>query len=295
MTALLFAVALFLTPQSTHPCDSPAGSAFTVKAETVVLLSWCQPATKAADGSIVKTDFFVLRWNGNSLDVSIGAEPGPQVAAPMGPANASGAVEYRTTMFFSAGTHRISVIAGNVVNGVRQLSSASTEIVVTADGDPPPQPVDCVVSDWVCSSSEWSACSADGMQTRTLKCSRTIITEPANGGQACPALTETRTESQSCEPPPPSGDTEAPTISGVSVVRSGKSHNYTVTVRAVDNVGIVKVVLRLDGQIAGTVNGPLTSPYAFTLQIKEAGTHTIEAVVSDAAGNNASATVQIVR
>lgn len=53
----------------------------------------------------------------------------------------------------------------------------------------PPPPVDCQVSDW----SEWGVC-ADGVQTRT----RTVTTEPANGGLACPALTET----QSCETPP---------------------------------------------------------------------------------------------
>lgn len=53
----------------------------------------------------------------------------------------------------------------------------------------PSPPVDCVVSEW----SAWSECVSD-VQTR----SRTVVTEPANGGAACPALTE----SQACEVPP---------------------------------------------------------------------------------------------
>lgn len=50
---------------------------------------------------------------------------------------------------------------------------------------PPPTPVDCVVSEW----GAWGACT-NGTRTRT----RTIVTQPANGGAACPPLTET----QSC-------------------------------------------------------------------------------------------------
>lgn len=49
----------------------------------------------------------------------------------------------------------------------------------------PPQPVNCVVSEW----SAWSEC-VEGSQTRT----RTVITPASNGGTACPVLSET----QSC-------------------------------------------------------------------------------------------------
>lgn len=55
-----------------------------------------------------------------------------------------------------------------------------------------PTPVNCAVSAW----SAWSQCTS-GQQTR----SRTITTQPANGGTACPALTETQACS-SVEPVP---------------------------------------------------------------------------------------------
>ena len=55
-------------------------------------------------------------------------------------------------------------------------------------------PVDCKVGDW----SAWSACDKDcggGTQFRT----RRILQEPANGGEQCPALKETRVcNSQEC-------------------------------------------------------------------------------------------------
>jgi hypothetical protein len=47
-------------------------------------------------------------------------------------------------------------------------------------------PVDCAVSDW----GDWGACSKScggGVHTRK----RTVVTQPANGGKACPDLSET--------------------------------------------------------------------------------------------------------
>ena len=55
-------------------------------------------------------------------------------------------------------------------------------------------PVDCTVSPW----SAWGTCSAScggGTQTQT----RSIVTPAANGGQACPTLTQTQTcNTQAC-------------------------------------------------------------------------------------------------
>lgn len=78
---------------------------------------------------------------------------------------------------------------------------------VDVTADPPPSPVDCAVSDWSAwSAGAWSACSA-GTQSRTETRTRSIVTQPANGGAACPVLGETRTVTQPCTvtPPPTSG------------------------------------------------------------------------------------------
>jgi OOP family OmpA-OmpF porin len=60
--------------------------------------------------------------------------------------------------------------------------------------EPPPAPVDGTVGAW----SDWSACSApcgSGTQTRT----RPVVTQPANGGAALPALSESRScNTQAC-------------------------------------------------------------------------------------------------
>lgn len=63
---------------------------------------------------------------------------------------------------------------------------------------PPPAPVDCVVSEWgAWSDPAWLAC-ADGMQSRSIVRTRTIVTQPANGGAACPSLVETQAQTRVC-------------------------------------------------------------------------------------------------
>lgn len=59
-------------------------------------------------------------------------------------------------------------------------------------------PTDCAVSDY-----SWSICSKDcGPGTKTG--TRTIITEPQNGGKACPALSQSQScNNGSCDPPGP--------------------------------------------------------------------------------------------
>jgi hypothetical protein len=77
----------------------------------------------------------------------------------------------------------------------RQTTSACGSGTGTGSGS---QIVNCQVSNW----ASWSGCSntcGGGIQTR----SRSIITQPANGGAACPALTESQAcNTQACSAPP---------------------------------------------------------------------------------------------
>ena len=60
-------------------------------------------------------------------------------------------------------------------------------------------PVDCVVSNW--SYGNWSNCSLNcsgGTQTRTN--TRSILTQPQNGGLACPVLIQTETQTCNTQP-----------------------------------------------------------------------------------------------
>jgi glucuronoarabinoxylan endo-1,4-beta-xylanase len=86
---------------------------------------------------------------------------------------------------------------------VAEVEAKLSELKVVL-ADPPPPPVDCQMSEpTLVSASEWSACSAEGVQSRTEIWDRTVLVEAANGGAACPVETsETSTATQSCEPPP---------------------------------------------------------------------------------------------
>lgn len=86
----------------------------------------------------------------------------------------------------------------------KYLASVSVPVSFTVGTVTPPPPVDCVVSDWSAwiATSEWAptVCTT-GTQTRNEKRTRTIVTQPANGGAACPALEETRIVTQTCTVP----------------------------------------------------------------------------------------------
>lgn len=94
----------------------------------------------------------------------------------------------------------------------RQVAVGATvkfriEESLTAKGvsDPPPPPVDCVISEFSCVEGTWGAC-VDGSRSRVDQCTATIVTPPANGGAACPPLTESRTVTEPCSStPPPTG------------------------------------------------------------------------------------------
>lgn len=81
------------------------------------------------------------------------------------------------------------------------LGEYSTIVSGTTLSAPAPTPVNCAVSAWSAwSAGAWSTCSG-GQQSRTETRTRTVTTQPANGGTACPALTETRTATQACSLP----------------------------------------------------------------------------------------------
>lgn len=85
---------------------------------------------------------------------------------------------------------RVIAIAGTVE------SQPSNAVTFTVTGTS--TPIDCVVSDWSAwSTPSWSTC-VGGTQSRTETRTRTILTAPANGGAACPSLTESRVVSQAC-------------------------------------------------------------------------------------------------
>jgi hypothetical protein len=89
--------------------------------------------------------------------------------------------------------------------------------------DVAPTPVNCVVSAWsTWTDPAWSACTA-GEQTRTLTRTRTIVTQPANGGTACPALTESTTERRECSASlswtPPTQNTDGSALTNLAGYR----------------------------------------------------------------------------
>lgn len=132
---------MFHGAQQVHPCDGDDPSQVTAPANKVVTFSYCQPQSKTQTGEIVPVHGWQLTWNGNVMDVVLGATPGPNVAAPFGQPSASGEQEWRTTLFFGEGTHRLEWQAFNIVNGQRQLSSPPLVVTVVAAGDTPPPPL----------------------------------------------------------------------------------------------------------------------------------------------------------
>lgn len=101
----------------------------------------------------------------------------------------------------TATTYSAAVPAGSryfivvrAYNAAGQLGPASNEISTTVTG----APVNCVVSAWTLQSAgAWGACT-NGQRSRTETWARSVVTPPANGGAACPALTQTRTATESC-------------------------------------------------------------------------------------------------
>ncbi len=107
------------------------------------------------------------------------------------------------------------------------------------------EPVDCMVSqfsDWT--GGAWSQC-VNNSQTRTETRTRTITTPPANGGLACPALTETRTATRSCTSNPDSGLEARPSNTACVAPARGTGSSTISVQRAFPNLTFLKPVAML--------------------------------------------------
>jgi len=96
-------------------------------------------------------------------------------------------------------------------------------------------------------------------------------------------------------PPPPPPDTTRPTVSITSPSNGATvPATVTITASAADNVGVAGVQFRIDGANFGAED--TTAPYSISWNTTSAanGSHTIDAIARDAAGNSApSATVTV--
>lgn len=111
-----------------------------------------------------------------------------------------------------------------------------------------PAPVNCVVSEWgPWSDPPWLDC-ADGMQSRTIVRTRTIVTQPANGGTACPSLVETQAQTRTCPGTatlswtPPTQNTDGTALTNLAGYRIsyGSSATAMTQVIQVANPGVTR-------------------------------------------------------
>jgi hypothetical protein len=108
---------------------------------------------------------------------------------------------------------------------------------------PPPPPVDCVVSEWgAWSDPAWLAC-VDGMQSRSIVRTRTIVTQPANGGADCPSLVEAQAQTQVCPGAailswtPPTQNTDGTALTNLAGYRVHYGRSSTELVSSVQLMG----------------------------------------------------------
>ena len=93
--------------------------------------------------------------------------------------------------------------------------------------------------------------------------------------------------------PPPSSDTEPPAVAITGpTAGSHVSGNVTVTADASDNVGVTRVDLYLDSVGATPLGSATAAPYSVTWDANtaSAGSHTLFATATDAAGNTGTST-----
>lgn len=165
-----------------------------------ITLTWTPP-TQNTDGSTL-TDLagFIVSWVGASAGAVTITNPG---------------ISRYVIDKLPPGTYFVDVLAFNTAFG---QSQPSNEVSATVAGTPPPPtPVNCTVSAWMSGTpSGWlpQVC-ATGTQTQTTPQTRVVVIPASNDGAACPALTQTLTETRSCTVPTPASWVVAP-VSGNS-------------------------------------------------------------------------------
>jgi hypothetical protein len=103
-----------------------------------------------------------------------------------------------------------------------QTIACQFTVTVKSSVPPPPAPVNCVLSDWTLQlTTPWSACDSTGHQSCTQTWTRTVLTPPANGGQACGPLAEQRTVTQACPVAPPPPPTPTPPLTDAVAIGKG--------------------------------------------------------------------------
>jgi hypothetical protein len=123
------------------------------------------------------------------------------------------------TRAMTAAETRRNAVAAITTSAVRWCQNPKRYATVSPD-PVAPTPVNCVVSEWgAWSDPAWLAC-VDGMQSRSIVRTRTILTQPANGGAACPSLVETQAQTRVCPGTAILGwdHTVPPSIAGFRVV-----------------------------------------------------------------------------
>lgn len=87
-------------------------------------------------------------------------------------------------------------------------------------------------------------------------------------------------------------DVTPPTVSiGNPANGSTVNGNVSISVNASDNVGLSNVSLYVDGVLKATGNGPLS--YTWNSKKSASGTHAIQAVANDTAGNSSTQSIQV--
>jgi hypothetical protein len=212
-----------------------------------------------------------------------------------------------------SGTVALTAGANTGVQRTQAVQVAGQTVTVTQAAPPPPPPVDCQVSAWSAWSA-WVVNPADPTQESHSR-TRTVVVPAANGGAACPVLTETetqptvlvavacqatewslwspwavdptdptkelRTRSRVIIPPATTEadsrliDTEAPIVS-LTVTRIGTTADYQIALVVTDNRGVTSVELLVDGVVTA---------YPGTVSLAASGPHIIFVHALDETGN----------